>query len=94
MKIIKRDLLDKFAQKHARARSSIAQWVTNVKAARWSNLAEVKQTYGSADQTNTGFVIFNIGGNTFRIITRINFEQQQVFIRDVMTHAEYDKWKP
>lgn len=58
------------------------------------NLAELKQTFPSVDLVGKCYV-FNVGGNKYRVITRIHFNRQMVFIRFVLTHREYDrdKWK-
>jgi len=54
----------------------------------------VKQDFPSADQVQR-LTIFNIGGNNYRLIVRIEYAQQKVYIRSIVTHAEYDKgrWK-
>jgi len=58
----------------------------------------VRQTYSSADGVPVGdkvFTVFNFGGDSFRLIIGINYESQTIFIKHVVTHAEYDKeeWK-
>jgi mRNA interferase HigB len=60
----------------------------------WQNLAELKQTFPSADLVKK-FTVFNIGGNKYRLIVYIDYECQIIFIRHILTHAEYDKddWK-
>lgn len=93
MEVINESELQKFARKHSNSRRPIGNWLDVTKAAKWSNFPDVRQTFNSADYTNE-MVIFNIGGNNFRLITAIDFENQQVFILEVMTHAEYDRWKP
>jgi mRNA interferase HigB len=40
------------------------------------------------------YYVFDIGGNKYRVITAIHFDQQKLFVRHVFTHKEYDKWKP
>lgn len=62
--------------------------------ASWKSHGELLQTYPSADLVQR-LTVFNIGGNDFRLITRLEFERQEIYIRGVLTHAEYDKgdWK-
>ncbi|WP_414529831.1 type II toxin-antitoxin system HigB family toxin [Nodularia chucula] len=57
-------------------------------------MVELRQTFSSADQVGN-FTVFNIGGNNYRLITLVDYKFQKVFIRHVLTHAEYDKedWK-
>ena len=64
-------------------------WYHIARKARWSNLMEVRQVFPSAD------TVFNIKGNAFRLITEINYHTGKIFLRHVLTHAEYSKegWK-
>lgn len=57
----------------------------------WATPAEVKETYGDASILKYGRVVFNIGGNKFRLVVRINYPFRVVYIRFVGTHAEYDE---
>ena len=52
---------------------------------------EVKQAFNSADYV-APYLIFNIGGNNFRVISVIHFNRQKVYVREVFTHAEYERW--
>lgn len=71
-------------------------WYTHVsdRSVAWQNWSDVKTTFGSADLVGN-CVVFNIGGNRYRLITRILYASQKVFVLKVMTHKEYDdqKWK-
>jgi mRNA interferase HigB len=88
------ELVEQFARKHARARSSMDIWRNVTLAAKWKNFSDVKKTFRAADLYGS-CVIFDIGGNNFRLIAKINYETEVVSIRAVMTHAKYDedKWK-
>lgn len=63
-----------------------------MKQADWRKFADVKATYRTADQVGR-FTVFNVGGNNFRLITVIDYDCGTVIIREVLTHAEYDKEK-
>ena len=68
------------------------------KSAKWKNLEEIRQTYSSVDGVPVGekvYTVFNILGNSFRLITEIFYDDQVILVRHVLTHAEYDKgnWK-
>ena len=93
MEIVNRAELERFVQNHARARSSITEWTNNVNQAKWTSFSNVRQMYRSADYV-AGLIVFNVGGNNYRIIARPDYQKQQSFIVSVMTHAEYGKWKP
>jgi mRNA interferase HigB len=72
----------------------LLQWYQRTSEAAWKNLAEVRQVFLFADIVGN-FTIFNISGNNYRLITFIDYEYQLIFIRCVLTHAEYNKenWK-
>lgn len=65
-------------------------WISLVKSCDWSNWGDVKATYGSASKVGN-CVVFNIGGNKFRLITHINYARRKVFVRRILTHKEYDR---
>jgi mRNA interferase HigB len=69
-------------------------WYHVAKLARWTNLADVREDFRHADGVEM-FTVFNIAGNKFRLIAVIKYRWQVVYIRYVLTHAEYDKekWK-
>jgi mRNA interferase HigB len=87
-----------FARKHPDAAKPLAIWRRLVQHGRFQNLVELKQTFGSVDMVPVkghSFYVFNIGGNKYRLVATIHFQAQNVFVRHVLTHAEYstDKWK-
>lgn len=94
MHIISRKKLLEFSQEHADAFTPLDDWFRIAKGASWRHLDEVRQIYSSAD-TVGNFTIFNIKGNDYRLIVSIDYESQTIFVKYVLTHAEYDKekWK-
>lgn len=70
------------------------QWIKVVKAANWSTTSDIRATFNSAD-FYCNCMIFNVGGNNFRIIAKVAYGIGVVFIRFVLTHREYDdrKWQ-
>jgi mRNA interferase HigB len=62
-----------------------------VRAASWRSLIDVKSAYGARLDLAYGYYIFDIGGNKFRLICMIDFQRQELSVRWVGTHAEYDK---
>ena len=93
MLILGRERLNTFVVKYPPARSAFAKWMVVVEAAEWSNFADVKQTFSSADYVPP-YVVFNIGGNKYRLAAKIEYDPKLFLIEKVMTHSEYDKWKP
>ena len=92
MHIISKKRLKEFWEKHSTAKPNLEQWYRVVNQATWKSLAEVKQVYPQADLVGRR-TVFNIAGNNFRLIARINYQSQTVFIIAILTHAEYSKWK-
>jgi len=94
MRIIKRGALEQFWRKHPDARASLESWYLVVRKASWKSPAEMKQIYPAADLIGRR-TVFNISGNKYRLIARVNYETQRVFVLYLLTHAEYDKgaWK-
>ena len=95
-------ILDKAIQRHPQTKGWLTTWRQTVEDAAWTNLMEVREMFPSADgvsirsgQGKIVVTIFNVGGNNYRLLTRINYRRQQVTVLDVLTHAEYDKelWK-
>lgn len=69
------------------------RWATIARATEWGSFVEVKKTFNTADYV-APHVVFDIGGNKFRLLAIIDFSESVVIVRAVMTHKEYDKWKP
>jgi mRNA interferase HigB len=95
MHVISRKTLKAFWEIHADAEKPLQTWFHLVNASRWRNWDEVKQLFGKKVDRYRDFSIFDIGGNKYRLIAVINYQNQKVFIRSVLTHASYDRddWK-
>jgi mRNA interferase HigB len=94
MHIISKKKLRDFWDHYAKAKSPLEAWYQIVKRAEWENFADVRKTFKTADLVGR-FVVFDIGGNKYRLIAVIHFNRGKLFVRHVLTHAEYDegKWK-
>ncbi len=94
MLIVTEARLNEYAKKHAAAASSLLMWGALIKAASWRRIADAKRTFPHADQVRR-CVVFNVKGNDFRLITRIEYGLQTVTLKYFLTHADYDraKWK-
>ncbi len=84
----------KFANRHPGASVSLMNWYRITKAAKWTSLAEVKGDFAHADVVGRR-TVFNIHGNNYPLIARVNYRTQRVFILHILTHAQYSKgdWK-
>ena len=76
---------------HADSETSLRSWYHDVKTATWSNSNELKQQYKNASIVGEGRVVFNIKGNSYRLVVAIEYEFQVIFIRFIGTHKQYDK---
>jgi mRNA interferase HigB len=94
MRIISRRTLREFWEKHSTAQTGLLLWYQRVSDSEFQKFNDLRQVFPSADQVGN-FTVFNISGNNYRLITYIDYDYQLVFIRAVLTHAEYDKenWK-
>jgi mRNA interferase HigB len=82
----------KFAKKHPRSRRPLARFLAISRAAEWPHLPAVKELFPAADYAPlTGTIIFDIGGNKYRLIARIDFEEQAMYVESVLTHKDYDR---
>jgi mRNA interferase HigB len=94
MHVISRKKLKEAAEKHSNLGKPLDMWYRIAKKAHWKNLMEVRQSFPSADAVNK-FTVFNIKGNAYRLIAEINYQTGRIFLRHVLTHAEYTEggWK-
>ena len=94
MHIITRKRLNEFAAKLPTATSGLAHWYRTVKQNDFDTFVELRRVLPHADQVG-GLTVFNIGGNKARLIAAIHYNRRKVYIRAVLTHAEYDagRWK-
>jgi mRNA interferase HigB len=86
--------LKEAAEKHSDLAAPLDAWYRIATKAKWANLADVRKTWASADSVEQ-YTVFNIKGNDYRLIAEINYLTGRVFLRYVLTHAEYDRgrWK-
>jgi mRNA interferase HigB len=93
MHVIARPKLKKFYERTGceDAKGPIDAWWYEAKKANWRSWTDIKAQYGSASVLKGNRVVFNLGGNKYRLVVKINFPTQTVFIRFVGTHKEYDK---
>lgn len=86
--------VSQFAEKHHDAVPALHRWYDIAKRASWKNLIEVRRDLPAADAAGP-LTVFNIRGNRYRLIARIEYQWQVVSVRFVLTHAEYDRggWK-
>ncbi len=92
MNVIARRTLQAFWTKHPRAESSLSAWYAIASKAAWTTSADIKAAFGAnVDFVQDNRVIFDLGGNKYRLVAHISYRFKTVLIKFVGTHAEYDK---
>ena len=91
MHIISRTTLKNYWQKELAAEAELRAWYAEAKNAAGKTPAEIKAKYKDASILKTGRVVFNICGNKYRLVVRINYKYTVIYIRFVGMHKEYDK---
>jgi mRNA interferase HigB len=94
MRIITKKKLADFWEQHADAKQPLEAWYRLIEANNFSSLNDLKLVFRSADYVPPCYVVFDIGGNKYRLICAIHYNVSRVFVREVFTHAQYDRWKP
>jgi mRNA interferase HigB len=93
MRVISVKTLKLFWEKHPDAESPLRSWYTEAKKGRWKGPQDIKTEYRTASILRNNRVVFNIKGNTYRLVVAVKYEFQIVYIRFIGTHAAYDEIK-
>jgi mRNA interferase HigB len=91
MHLVTRQKLTQFWQNHADAKDALIAWAKEVEHARWRTPNDIKNRYRTADPIEDNRVVFNIKSNHYRLVVKIHYNTQVVYIRFVGTHQEYNK---
>ena len=94
MHVISRKALRQFWEEHSDSQTALARWFKVMEHTEFGNFSELRAAFPSADKVDD-WIVFNIGGNKYRLIASIHFNRGKVYIRHVLTHPEYDReaWK-
>ncbi len=94
MHVISRKALRLFWEQHPDSKSPLVRWHQIVSRTNFPSFAALRMTFPSADKVDK-FVVFNIAGNKYRLIAAVHFNRGKIYIRHVLTHAQYDQgaWK-
>jgi mRNA interferase HigB len=91
MRIIARRTLKAFWEKHRPAEQPLKSWYREASHATWTGPEDIKGKYRHASFIKGNRVVFNIGGNKYRLVVHINYAFRVLYVRFVGTHAEYDQ---
>lgn len=89
MRIISKRRLREFWEKNEASETPLIEWYKLVRKAEWKSFADVRDSFRHAD-VYRDCVIFDIGGNKFRLITKIRYRKSRIYVRFVLSHKEYD----
>jgi len=91
LRVIAKKILREFWNKHPDCEQQLKAWYREAENAEWKTPANIKKDYPSASILQNNRIVFNIKGNNYRLVVRINYYYQMVWIRFIGTHAQYDK---
>lgn len=91
MRVIAKSTLREFWVKHTDCEGQLKSWYAETEKSGWMSPRDVKTEYPTASFLANNRIVFNIKGNTYRLIVRVNYDFGIVWIRFIGTHAEYDK---
>lgn len=91
MRIFTEQTLKENIANNPKSKVALQEWVTIVKKSNWNCFSDVKSTFNSVDNVGNQHYVFNIKGNTYRLVVVIKFTIKFVYIRFIGTHSEYDK---
>ncbi|MBS1249197.1 MAG: mRNA interferase toxin HigB [Chloroflexi bacterium] len=91
MHILKKKTILEYVENHPDAKNQLLSWYHDANSSDWKEPLDIKRTYSNVDFVGDKVVVFDIKGNTYRLIVRVEYQFGKVFIRWFGTHAEYDK---
>lgn len=91
MRVISKRILREFWELHPECKGQLQAWFSEAEKANWQSPADIKKEYPSASILKSKRVVFNIKGNTYWLIVRINYDYSLVWIRFIGTHEDYNK---
>jgi mRNA interferase HigB len=90
MRVISKRPIREFWERHPESKPALEEWFCKVSQLVAASFPDLRRTFGSADYVD-GYTLFDIGGNKYRIATIIHYDKQRLYVRQVMTHSEYNR---
>ena len=91
MRIIARNNLFAFGERHPKTKVPLARWFDIVKVAHWRSMDELQAAFATAKVLNAERARFEVAGGSYRLVVAFDFGRQIAFIKFLGTHAEYDR---
>lgn len=86
-------MIRNFIDSHADSSAALKLWYKKTSKADWGSFADIREMFNSADYVGNDRYVFNIHGNSYRLVAMVFFPAKRVYIRWIGTHAEYDRIK-
>ncbi len=93
MRLISNKALREFSLRHRAAGEPLQVWRKLIERNAFGGYAELKRVFNSVDKVGD-YYVFDIAGNRYRLIAAMHFNTQTLYVRALLTHAEYDDWRP
>jgi mRNA interferase HigB len=99
MRVISKRRLREFWERHPDAKNSLGTWFRAAEHAEWADFSDVRRTFGNVSgvplDCGITAIVFNVAGNKYRLVTRVEYRFHVVYVKMVLTHSQYDtdKWK-
>lgn len=90
-RIFSKSTLRAFWEKHTDSEQYLKTWYDTAMNTEWKSPSDIKQMYANASILKDSRIVFNIKGNSYRLVAKINYEKRWIFIRFIGTHTDYDK---
>ena len=91
MRVVKKKTVVEYFAKHPDAKVALEDWYEKAANAQWKNFAELRKTFGSADNVGGKRIVFNIKGNDYRLIAIVLYRIGMLYVRFIGTHSEYSR---
>ena len=93
MRVIAKRTLNNYGDSHPDVVDALMDWYRKMMKCEAQHIHELRETFGTADAVGEGkrYTCFNIKGNTYRLIARVQYGNQAVYIKEILTHKEYDR---
>jgi len=93
MRVLNREALADFSESHADLRKAAGRWLKRIHSTDWESHGHLKSSFPSVSVIDSERVVFNLKGNKYRLLAKLDYEKKRVRIAKAGTHAEYSKWK-
>lgn len=93
MRLLGKKALHEFKEENVNARSQIESWEADIENAQWDTPHDLKEMYPKASILGNEYVVFDICGNRYRLLVKINYKSRIVLVKKIGTHKQYDKWR-